>query len=450
PDGINHDVELDYTGVRATTKTVSIGSTRPGGTVVESQVSTEEVRDRQGRTHQVIERSSSDETITTTYGYDVTGELSTVQVESGAASQSRSFSYDGRGFLLLECQPELGVGGNGCISYNAYDAMGNLLEKTDGDTTYAYTYDRAGRLTEIEVTRDGVTYPARQLTYCNAVGLPAECTQQSLGKLLRAVSHNHYNPATPAASLPITETYEYNGIGGAVSKRTTEFPLLPFGASIEQHFTWTQLGNLASMDYPLLTPTTTQPEQPIGPIRAATYSYTWGWLSSASLGGRATSMSYHENGMLSQLSHSNGVTDTFGLDTNSMQRPASITVTGPDAGTWTTGTISYDGAGNITTMGDDWFLYDGLSRLTQAHLADINNNSISDSVDLAYRYDPFGNRTDTFWSTTDEQGGLSSSWYRLSVDPATNRLQSETYDSSGNMTSLLGDQLAWYPFNQLR
>ncbi|MCD4748598.1 MAG: hypothetical protein K8R59_04415 [Thermoanaerobaculales bacterium] len=111
-----------------------------------------------------------------------------------------------------------------------------------------------------------------------------------------------------------------------------------------------------------------------GPARTITNTYSWGRLSGVT--GYTTSMSYHENGMLNAVVHTNGVTDTFGLDVNSMQRPKSITVSGADAGTWTTGEISYDGVGNITTMGSDWFSYDGMSRLTRAHLDDVDRDKI--------------------------------------------------------------------------
>ncbi len=162
-------------------------------------------------------------------------------------------------------------------------------------------------------------------------------------------------------------------------------------------------------------------------------------------------MSYHKNGMVNAVVHSNGVIDTFGLGLAGMQRPKSITVTGMSTGpgSWTTGDISYDGAGNITAMGNDWFVYDGLSRLTQAHMEDVDNDDTDDAVDIAYRYDPFGNRTDTFWSNT-EQGGLTTSWYTYSTDATTNRLSEELYDSSGNMTTLHGDSFTWYPFNQMQ
>ena len=34
----------------------------------------------------------------------------------------------------------------------------------------------------------------------------------------------------------------------------------------------------------------------------------------------------------------------------------------------------------------------------------------------------------TYWSDTDEQGGLTTSWYTFSVDGSTNRLDGEAYD----------------------
>ncbi len=49
-----------------------------------------------------------------------------------------------------------------------------------------------------------------------------------------------------------------------------------------------------------------------------------------------------------------------------MARPASITLqrVSDSAVLWQTGTYAYDGAGNVKTLGSDWYTYDGVNRLT--------------------------------------------------------------------------------------
>jgi RHS repeat-associated protein len=249
-----------------------------------------------------------------------------------------------------------------------------------------------------------------------------------------------------SANLPLTETYEYTGIGGAISKRITNLPLF-VDATVTQSFNWDQLGNLTTLDYPTLEATAPK-SSTVGPARNVSYTYAWGWLSGVT--GYTTSMSYYKNGMPDTVVHANGVSVEHGLDPRSMQRPSSITVSGPNIDTWTTGTISYDGSGNITGMGDDWFLYDGLSRLKVAHLSDVNRNGLADAVDITYRYDAFGNRTDTYWDVTDEDDNLSMSWYTYDTSTTSNRLVNESYDVHGNMTTLQGNSFTWYPFNQIQ
>ena len=90
---------------------------------------------------------------------------------------------------------------------------------------------------------------------------------------------------------------------------------------------------------------------------------------------------------------------------------------------WTTGTYSYDGAGNITRMtstNTDTFSYDTLSRLTGSTIH-VNGAPKTES----YTYDNAGNMT----SRTTNNVTLS-----MPVNLATNRLTGATYDGAGNMT----------------
>src|SRR3954451_19514557 len=94
---------------------------------------------------------------------------------------------------------------------------------------------------------------------------------------------------------------------------------------------------------------------------------------------------------------------------------------------WNSGTYSYDGAGNITGIGNDTFTYDSLSRLSTAN---IKGNAES------YTYDAYGNLKS---KTTTPAGGTS-----LIVDltPSTannNQLASQAYDTAGNLTGDAGE-----------
>ena len=93
------------------------------------------------------------------------------------------------------------------------------------------------------------------------------------------------------------------------------------------------------------------------------------------------------NGQLNQVTHGNNVIDTHSLDPNWMGRPGSVS--GEWAGctsgcwSWSTGTYQYDGAGNITVIGDDYYRYDKVSRLLEGTVADRQHRQ-------AYDYDAFG------------------------------------------------------------
>jgi RHS repeat-associated protein len=93
--------------------------------------------------------------------------------------------------------------------------------------------------------------------------------------------------------------------------------------------------------------------------------------------------------------------------------------------TFTIGGYTYDGAGNIKTIGADLFHYDHLGRLKEATVAGLNEK---------YTYDGFGNRK----AVTTNGGTIN-----VSVSSATNRLTSQPatifgqHDLAGRLTSYL-------------
>ncbi len=107
-------------------------------------------------------------------------------------------------------------------------------------------------------------------------------------------------------------------------------------------------------------------------------------------------------------------------------RPESIGTVGvtlpgtPGAGDWSSGSYSYDGAGNITAMGSESYSYDTISRLVSSTRAGGET----------YTYDPFGNL-------------INYNGRTLSVLGTTNRLAAAGYDASGNMTAWNGFSFAW-------
>ncbi len=419
PDGSTHDVTLAYQGVREIARTVAI-ETGTG----ETAFTTTEVFDRQGRLSTVTEPSGPGSAqVTTTYGYDVGDRLSSVSttatVEGAPVTQTRAFTYDLRGFLSSEQHPEKGSAGNGTVLFSQYDARGNVGRRVDGGNDVSFGYDDAERLLSVAETGGAAL---KDFVYGTA--------GSEKGKLAEATRHNHLL-AFPGQDLQITEVFTYAGLGGRVSKKETQRTdvgpnSMPRTLWFTQDFTWTELGDVATVTYPsCVIPTEcTAGGNPSGqPGRVTTYGYDEGLLGSVS--GFATSITYHPNILVSQITHANGVQDVWTLDPDGMRRPGRIQTTGVTGGSnFDTGAYAFDGAGNVTAMGSDVFSYDGVSRLvagttSQGQLAETS------------AYDAFGNRVSAMTSPVGPRS--------IAIDPATNRLlgipsRPVTYDDRGNQT----------------
>ena len=394
PDGTNHNLTTTYTGVSKIQRTVPIAT--GGGET--AQTTTEEY-DRQGRLYKVTEPTGT----TTTYGYDPAGRLASVAMTGGGTTQTRAFNYDGRGFLLSESHPEK----TAAVTYSSYDARGHTTRKIDGPSDLTFTFDRAERLTQVKET-SGIVLKTFQYAAAN------NGNDLRQGKLWKAIRYNLLPGIYSAPNVDIEEVYIYAGKDGRVSQRDTK----RYGnVWFSQTFTWDELGNPASTGYPSCTRTG------CGSIagRTATYGYTQGFLTSVP--GYASSLTYHGNRTLSQVVHTNGVTDVWEADPNKMQRPYRIRTTGSTDTNFDTNYFAYDGAGNVSAIGSDTYHYDGVSRL-------LSGTAQGGAVSESNSYDPFGNRV----SVTS--GGLTRS---TAADPATNRLTGSTgrpvaYDAAGNQT----------------
>lgn len=108
-----------YTGDRIVTRTRSINA--PPADVV-----TREEYDIAGRLITLTENADASpaDRVNITYSYDASDRLTGVTL----AGQTRTFTYDGRGFLTSETQPELGSNGYGSTSYT-YDSRGHTIGK---------------------------------------------------------------------------------------------------------------------------------------------------------------------------------------------------------------------------------------------------------------------------------------------------------------------------------
>ena len=191
-----------------------------------------------------------------------------------------------------------------------------------------------------------------------------------------------------------------------------------------QGYVYNLLGDVSHIDYPECTLAKTCPAaQP----RDLDFTYKNGGLTA--IPGFLDSITYHANGLYSQITHANGVVDTQQNDANSMPRPGSLSAQHGLTDLWGSDTYSWDGAGNVTAMGGSWFYYDRLTRVKNAHVVDSNYAVGGNLRWQTYTYDPFGNLTDI---ESDEPQNARDT----PVDPATNRSSGDNvlYDEAGNQT----------------
>jgi hypothetical protein len=169
----------------------------------------------------------------------------------------------------------------------------------------------------------------------------------------------------------VTETYTYAGRGGRVSNRQTRL----WGYTFDLGVTYDILGNVESLFYPACSHARCDAQ-----ARTVSFGYTQGRLTSVP--GYASSLSYHANGLVNQVVHTNGITDTQTTDSSGIPRPGSISFSG-FAGI--VGNYSYDGAANVKQIGSHRYSYDLESRITFSNLGTLGTQGFS--------YDRYGNRT---------------------------------------------------------
>jgi RHS repeat-associated protein len=442
PDGGAHDMKLAYTGVRLVTRTLEVGTRRnAGGTIVETQEQTIEERDRQGRV--VARRESSGAggaQVESAYAHHLVGGLASsttsAQVDGASVTQTRAWTYDNRGFLLSETHPE-----SGTTTYSAYDARGHYGRVQRAGSDLRLVYDPAERPLQVADYAD----PAKvykQFAYGTA--------GRANGKLESATRRNDvFLGAWPAAGSPtadpatilITEGYTYGGKQGAVSARSLSSTVngAP-GPAFVQGFTWSDLGDPAGLSYPTCTHAGCLEDPGMPAARSVSYTYTRGFLTGVA--GYANAISYHLNGTLDAVAHSNGVTVTHGRDPHGLPRPASIATSGVAAAqNWSTGSYAYDGSGNVVGIGAAWFTYDGVERLTQASLGLGLAGGGGTTVTQTYAYDAFGNLR--------SYAGTRS--LTIPTDAATNRLTGAqvSYDGRGNLLAWNGNRYAYGPLDDV-
>ncbi|MGA9751510.1 MAG: hypothetical protein WBS54_06955, partial [Acidobacteriota bacterium] len=169
----------------------------------------------------------------------------------------------------------------------------------------------------------------------------------------------------------------------------------------------------------------------VGAARTVCSSYTNGWLTGITDAGAGSCpggaslalVSYHPNGMVYQVGHGNGITDTYVKDPNDIGRPYRISSSNA-LGDWDSGRFEYDGAGNIKA----------LRGMTEPVARPAPTRQ-------QYSYDAFSNLISITTDGSAQTIGIDSSTNRLSL-PA-------TYDPAGNLTHWTDYTYGYDPLNAM-
>lgn len=334
---------------------------------------------------------------------------------------ARFFTYDRLGNLRSEWHPEKGT-----TTYLQYDALGaNTWRQEQSGTYFNSTFDRLGRLETL--TAGSTISPSSHSTYLTQTwDSGSYAGDYPKAKLTTRVGSNYDKLGTPTGT--VTEEFGYSGPAGQLTarRRTLANP----DATYEEAWTHDDLGYLTFYGHPLRSGSSF--------IRPAElYGYQAGRLVSVwvKMGARSRAIvenaSYNAAGGLASYSISNSSVTTITPDV--MARPSQISTVRLGEPLFSTGTYSYDGLGNIATMGTDSFGYDVRSRLVSASFG-------GGAQTETYEYDQYGN--------LDKRIRNGQAWDPL-IDQAHNRLSTNSgysYDAVGN---LLQDGAAVYGYDLL-
>ncbi|MGE0477197.1 MAG: FG-GAP-like repeat-containing protein, partial [Nitrospirales bacterium] len=332
---------------------------------------------------------------TTTYTYDVLGNLKTVTDAKGNIS---TMTYDTLSRKTAMHDPDMGN-----WSY-LYDAAGNLTRQTDAKSQNIYfQYDALNRRQQ----KDYGTQKALGSGNVNYVYDGA--TDFRTGRLQKVLD-----------GAGIT-TFYYNNMGEVI--RTDK---AVSGVTYTTQTTYDGLGRVLNLTYPDLS------------VVTHTYNGPQLWQVKEGSTVYAAYTGFNAQGQPSNLTLGNGTATTYTYDPNNYRLKTLMTEKA--AFTIQNLTYTFDAGGNITTLADPMpghknqtFVYDALDRLTSAG---------GPYGGVYYTYDQIGNMLSNsrLGSYTYPASGSSS------VRPhavATAGGNTYTYDANGNMTGGAGRTISY-------
>ncbi len=349
----------------------------------------------------------------TQFGYDANDNLTSV---TDPRSLVTSYTYSGFGDLKTQTSPDTGV------TTNTYDSGGNLDTSTDSRRAVTgYAYDALNRVASASFTLGGVT--DQTLTYAYDTG-----TNQ-LGRLTSASDADHSLSWTydshgrvtgkgqTVGGVTLATGYGSNAAGQLAST------LLPSGATVT--YGYNANGQVTSLT---LNGSTTILSgityDPFGPVTG----WTWGNGTTASRG-------FDADGKVTQVDNANGVSlKTYAYD--DAFRITGIADALDPALSWTYG---YDALDRLTAA--------NRTGLTQGWTYDANGNRLTETGTTPSTYSNSGssNRVSSIAGSLPRSYGYDAAGNTLGYASAT-----FTYNNRGRMaTAANGGVTATYTYNAL-
>ncbi len=316
---------FEYSGIRRKTRAQGVATSLGGS----ENVVVTEFYDAQGRLESVIQRSGpGGSPVTTDYTYNIDDRLIEVSTTAEVASasedvtQTRTFTYDERGFLEKESHPETqdpDQAGIEYTTYEDYDARGHAWKRTIGGVTTDYTFDSAERLVEVA----GPSGPLKKFVF--------EVDGADDGKLRKAIRYNRLS-SPGNGNIEVTESYIYGATGKVDTRKTLVERAAYDGQNNRTATTIQEFDYGVTYDENLLPDTIRMPRCTYSVcavddgLFSVTNNRTAGRLTEVE--GFAT-LTYHPSGMVEKVQHQalDDPTDTYSAR-NGIPRPSKITFTG--------------------------------------------------------------------------------------------------------------------------
>lgn len=321
----------------------------------------------------------------THYFYDGGGRIRQVQqVGSSGLVQTRTWAYNGLGWLTSLTQPE-----SGTTAYTSFTVAGSPTVTNYDGRILTMGPDWMGRPLSVVSSSPGDTSVAQTFVYDTALG--------GKGKLASSTDGS------------VTRTFIYGAADGRLDNLTTSLVIQGVPHAFTQSFTYDAYGNRTSGS--TSNKTWTQAYLPeTGMPSLLSYGSTGAVASTPWSNWDPVSW------MLDQVSYGNGVKTNFSYDAD-QQRLTQILHSPTSGGPLAQWVYTYDPLGNLVQASDlvantsDQYTYDSLNRLQSALVASPTYGDQRQQ----FTYDAFGNRTSsliqgvTGWSGA--RGAIDSTPY---------------------------------------